>query len=681
MASRRIEVVLTGDSKSLERALGRGEKASGKFGKVLGGAALGAGAALAGLGVAAKLGFDEFIEAEKVTAQTNAVLKSTGGIANVTAKEIQGLSERLMRKSGVDDEAIASGQNMLLTFTKVRNETGAGNKVFDEATKATLNLSVAMGKDMQSSAVLVGKALNDPVKGIGALSRVGVQLDADQKKLIKTMDASGNTMGAQKVILKELETQFGGSAEAAGKTFGGQLNIAKQSLSNMAGEIVGKMLPHLTSFVTTIQTQVIPWIQGFIDKLRGGGDGGLSGAFGAVKSFIVDVWWPAVKATFGVLREAFNAVVATFRAKEPELREIMAGVTKAISGIAVVFREVILPILRVVFTEVLPRVIGVAIEAIAGITKAISGIAGFISGIREKFVVFWEWLKTQALVAAGNVVEPFSHLPGKMGGWARDAKDEINAQLAKIETQKEIRISAKIFASLSQGAQNAPDNRSGDPRNPNQLAASANSLIDKYIAGNTGALVRALPSSSMALVAGLGSGIGVGSLMGAGPELGPFASSAARFGLRVTSGYREGAITANGTPSDHGRRKALDVSNGYNTPQMAAFFMSLVGNTGVKQAFYDPLGSIFGGRLSGYREGGHTDHVHVATYDKGGWLMPGLTLAQNNTGRPERIVGPGDAGGDLHATFVIEMDGETLWQSQKKFALRDQMRNGSTGIR
>jgi TP901 family phage tail tape measure protein len=143
-------------------------------------------------------------------------------------------------------------------------------------------------------------------------------------------------------------------------------------------------------------------------------------------------------------------------------------------------------------------------------------------------------------------------------------------------------------------------------------------------------------------------------LMGARPEMMPFAVSAQGMGLRVTSGLRPGAITANGTPSDHGIGKALDLSNGYNTPQMAAFFKSLIGNASVKQAFYDPLGSIFGGRWSSYREGGHTDHVHVATYDKGGWLKPGLTLAYNGTGAPERVGGRGD----IHLHFHGDMYGK-----------------------
>jgi TP901 family phage tail tape measure protein len=37
-------------------------------------------------------------------------------------------------------------------------------------------------------------------------------------------------------------------------------------------------------------------------------------------------------------------------------------------------------------------------------------------------------------------------------------------------------------------------------------------------------------------------------------------------------------------------------------------------------------------------------------YDKGGWLMPGTTVAHNGTGKPERVVGPGESagGGDTY---------------------------------
>lgn len=86
-----------------------------------------------------------------------------------------------MRQSGTDDELIQSGANLLLTFTNIRNEVGKSNKIFDQATQAALDVSVAFGKDMTSSSILVGKALNDPTKGVSSLTRVGVSFTAAQK--------------------------------------------------------------------------------------------------------------------------------------------------------------------------------------------------------------------------------------------------------------------------------------------------------------------------------------------------------------------------------------------------------------------------------------------------------------------------------------------------------------------
>jgi hypothetical protein len=212
------------------------------------------GALALGVGLAAsvKIGVDELLEAERVNSQTAAAIASTGGAANTTAKQIQGLASRLSVMSGVDDELIQSGSNLLLTFTQIRNAAGKGNDVFDQATKATLDLSVAMGKDMRSSSILVGKALNDPIKGATALSRAGVQLTQQQKDQIKAFVESGQTMKAQKIILRELETQFGGSAKALGETGTGAVNRLKVSFAELSAEIVGALAPNLANLAASM---------------------------------------------------------------------------------------------------------------------------------------------------------------------------------------------------------------------------------------------------------------------------------------------------------------------------------------------------------------------------------------------------------------------------------------------
>jgi hypothetical protein len=127
-----------------------------------------------------------------------------------------------------------------------------------------------------------------------------------------------------------------------------------------------------------------------------------------------------------------------------------------------------------------------------------------------------------------------------------------------------------------------------------------------------------------------------GSLHGAKAVMQPFANLGSAYGLHITAGRTDHSkYTKSGKISDHWRGKALDMADGASS--MAGFFRALIGNPRVKQAFYDPLGSIFGGALSSYREGGHSDHVHVATYDQGGYLKPGWNLAYNGTGAPEPV--------------------------------------------
>jgi len=243
-----------GDSKSLEAALGRSQQKTSKFGKGLAVASKVAAGALVGLGLAAKVGFDEINDSQKVMAQTQAVIESTGGAANVTAKHVNDMAQSLLDLSGVDDETIASGENVLLTFRNIHNEVGRSNDVFDQATKATLDLSVALGKDMQSSAILVGKALNDPVKGLSALRRVGVSFTADQEALIKKLVETGNTMEAQKLILGELNQEFGGSAKAAGQTLSGQIGILKEHFADVAANLVTALLPALQNLIGVLSS-------------------------------------------------------------------------------------------------------------------------------------------------------------------------------------------------------------------------------------------------------------------------------------------------------------------------------------------------------------------------------------------------------------------------------------------
>jgi len=183
----------------------------------------------------------------KAEAQLNAVLKSTKNAAGLTAKEVKKMASDLQAVTDFGDETTIMGQNLLLTFTKI------GKDVFPAATEIMLDMSAAMGTDLKSSAIQLGKALNDPVKGVAALSRVGVQLSETQVDMIKGFVATGDVASAQKVILGELQTQFGGVARALRESGTGW-----QALQNTLGDFyedVGKLfIPSLRQLVKAFQS-------------------------------------------------------------------------------------------------------------------------------------------------------------------------------------------------------------------------------------------------------------------------------------------------------------------------------------------------------------------------------------------------------------------------------------------
>lgn len=167
-----------------------------------------------------------FEESEKVQAQLEAVLNSTAHAAGVSADEAIKLSKSLEAQTTFSDEAVLSAENLLLTFTKIKDS------VFPEATKTVLDMATALGEDTSSAAIQLGKALNDPILGVTALQRVGVSFSAAQKEVIQHLVETGHTLEAQKMILKELSTEFGGSATAAAKTFGGQVQQLKNKFDD-----------------------------------------------------------------------------------------------------------------------------------------------------------------------------------------------------------------------------------------------------------------------------------------------------------------------------------------------------------------------------------------------------------------------------------------------------------------
>ncbi len=201
------------------------------------------GAFLVGAAVGATIGaaVQEFRQMTVVGAQTAAVLKATGESANVTAGQVDALAQAQLKLTGTDDELVKQAENVLLTFRGIRNEVGAGNDVFTRSVKAVQDISSVFGTALTGSAVQLGKALQDPIRGVTALRRSGITLSQSQRDLIKNLVETGRTFTAQKIILGEVERQVGGTAEAIGQTLPGKLAILRESAKNSLGEFVKRV--------------------------------------------------------------------------------------------------------------------------------------------------------------------------------------------------------------------------------------------------------------------------------------------------------------------------------------------------------------------------------------------------------------------------------------------------------
>ena len=197
---------------------------------------------------------------QKIQAQTAAVIKSTGGAAHISATFISEYADQLAQMSGISNDSIQSSENLLLTFRSI------GKDVFPVATKAILDMSVAMHEDLQSATIQVGKALQDPIHGVTTLQRVGVQLNESQKELIKTYMKHGEVAKAQGVILQELQKEFQGSADAAGKTLPGQLAILNEKWDEAKQKIAMAVIPILQQLMTQYIMPLANWLAQFLPK-------------------------------------------------------------------------------------------------------------------------------------------------------------------------------------------------------------------------------------------------------------------------------------------------------------------------------------------------------------------------------------------------------------------------------
>ncbi|CAB4157191.1 Bacteriophage lambda, GpH, tail tape measure, N-terminal [uncultured Caudovirales phage] len=380
-----VNIVSTFDSKGISRAIkdfqkieGAGNKATfglRTFDKGMTNTLATVGKLAAGVAVAAgAIGFklaSAAYESQKVMAQTEAIIKATGGAAGITATQVAKLSTQLSMQIGVDDELIQKSANLLLTFKQIQNQVGEGNQVFDRAVTAAQDLGSVFGS-ADAAAMQLGKALSNPVKGITALNRAGVNFTDQQKEQIKTLVASGDVLGAQKIILAEVEAQVGGTAAATATGF----DRMKIAVGNVAEEFGAILIPYIEKFADFVTNKVVPYLTNLADVI---GQKGLGAGIKMLAGDFVNL--TTNMGAFGNTLLALAAIFTTIR-----LVTIAATISQNLFNVALLSNPIGIVIASVIALTVAAVALYMKFEIVR---KVINSVINFIIGIIENWLNAW----------------------------------------------------------------------------------------------------------------------------------------------------------------------------------------------------------------------------------------------------------------------------------------------------
>jgi hypothetical protein len=209
-------------------------------------AAVPAGIAVAALGgflVNAAKGAEE---ARQANQRLGNVLDSMG--FGEATDRVSAYAESLEKTIAVDADVIKATQTKLATFGKLTQSVNEAGGAFDRATLAALDMAAAGFGSAETNAVALGKALEDPIKGITALAKSGVTFTEQEKEKIKTLVESNKLLEAQDMVLAAIEKQVGGTSEASASSFD-KMKFALAGISDTFGELV---LPYIDKFAVRI---------------------------------------------------------------------------------------------------------------------------------------------------------------------------------------------------------------------------------------------------------------------------------------------------------------------------------------------------------------------------------------------------------------------------------------------
>jgi hypothetical protein len=555
VATRALQVNITGDASSFNRAIrsidddvkrseGRLKGFAATGAKALGGLGLAAGA---GAAVGLKQAAQAAIDAEASMAKVAKMVDNAGFSWDKHREKIDRVIQAQSRLSGLDDEELAE------SFGNMVRTTGNLNEAF-KLNALAADIARTKGMQLAGAQSLIARVYNDSFTGV---KRLGIAVEEGATK---------------QEVLADLQAKFAGQAKAYGETTAGSVDRASVAWENLLEVLGARLLPIITKVAT-----------GFLNLVDKTGE--LSGP---------------IKQVSGVVRNAYDAIAGAVtgfaRRNRREIDTAIEAFQNLGKAARYVFQEVILPVVRASIRAIVP--------ILEGLRDTLSGLVRFVTNI-----LTGQWGKAWD-AAVDTVKGAFKTVKSVVTGAADILFTAVKAVGGQI-----IKGIVAGLKGLANAVKNAVVNGVKGGLNAAKDAVSgAASDVGNFLLGPLGDGVgKAVSNAGLSMGA---PGLGGGSLMGADPDLAPFAAIGSRFGLQTTSGIRPGSITSSGNTSYHSSGDAIDMSGPAGA--MLRTFQYLKKNVGgrLRELIYTPGGAgIKDGRpyrYTGQVASDHYDHVHVA---------------------------------------------------------------------
>jgi hypothetical protein len=388
-----------------------------------------------------------------------------GGKTDAVTKRVIAYAEATARQTGVDTNAIKSTQAKLMTFSEIAKTADTMGGSFDRATMAAVDLAAAGFGTAESNAVQLGKALNDPIKGLTSLSKSGVTFTESEKKRIETLVKSNKVGEAQALILSAIEKQVGGTAKATANG-SDRMKVAFEQVKERLGL---RLMPVFDAFATFVAGTLLP----IAERLAGQLATKLGPAFTAVGAFVTGTVMPAFRALSG---------------------EASGNTTSKLSALGAFIRGNVLPVLAAlsgfVTGTLVPAVVRLATPVIGALKGALASVGQTIDANRAQLATLGN-----AVLTVAKVIGPLASVVGTVLAAAfRVAGGAISAIVS-------------ILASVVRAAERAAD----AIRAVAKVASSVGSVVGKLN-----------PFSAVPLV---GHGVPLVGGYATGPALGPLTTA------------------------------------------------------------------------------------------------------------------------------------------------------------